>query len=112
MFDFFFFINVNYPTTRRKCRPSNHILSRRIARRVIKSEINKLIRRVMVNVFQFRMRLVGADFIHPMPGGAKIVGNLFYRALLDSYNKFKTERLNEGFDENAVAGKAEPNLRR
>lgn len=42
-------------------------------------------------------RLVGADFIHPMKGGAKIVGNLFYRALLDSYNKFKTQRLTVGF---------------
>ena len=42
-------------------------------------------------------RLVGADFIHPMKGGAKIVGNLFYRALLDSYNKFKTNRLTANF---------------
>lgn len=41
-------------------------------------------------------RLVGADFIHPMPGGAKIVGNLFYRALLDSYNKYKNLRLTQG----------------
>jgi hypothetical protein len=41
-------------------------------------------------------RLVGADFIHPMPGGAKIVGNLFYRALLDSSNKYKTQRLTQG----------------
>ena len=38
-------------------------------------------------------RLVGADFIHPMPGGAKIVGNLFFRALMDSYNKYKTAKL-------------------
>ena len=53
-------------------------------------------------------RLVGADFIHPMPAGAKIVGNLFYRALLDSYNKFKTQRLTQGF---AKAHKPEPNLR-
>jgi lysophospholipase L1-like esterase len=42
-------------------------------------------------------RLVGADFIHPMPGGAKIVGNLFYRAVMDSYNKYKTMRLTRGF---------------
>ncbi|MBY0506428.1 MAG: hypothetical protein K2X03_21085 [Bryobacteraceae bacterium] len=54
-------------------------------------------------------RLVGADFIHPMPAGAKIVGNLFYRALLDSYNKFKTRRLTEGF---AKTGKPAPILRR
>ncbi len=47
-------------------------------------------------------RLVGADFIHPMPGGAKIVGNLFFRALLDGYNKYKTKRLTEGFAQAAV----------
>ncbi len=52
-------------------------------------------------------RLVGADFIHPMPSGAKIVGNLFYRALLDSYNKYKNKRLNERLP----PPKAEANLR-
>jgi len=35
-------------------------------------------------------RLVGADFIHPMPGGAKIIGQLLYKAMLDGYNRFKT----------------------
>ncbi len=30
-------------------------------------------------------RLVGADFIHPMPAGAKIVGELLYGALRDGY---------------------------
>jgi hypothetical protein len=33
---------------------------------------------------------VGADFIHPMPGGAKIIGNLLYKAMLDGYNRYKT----------------------
>lgn len=42
-------------------------------------------------------RLVGADFIHPMPGGAKIVGNLFYKALLDGYNKYKVRQLQQQF---------------
>ncbi len=37
-------------------------------------------------------RLVGADFIHPMPGGAKIIGDLLYKAILDGYNRFKTGR--------------------
>jgi lysophospholipase L1-like esterase len=35
-------------------------------------------------------RLVGADFIHPMPGGAKIIGDLLYKAMLDGYNRYKT----------------------
>jgi lysophospholipase L1-like esterase len=37
-------------------------------------------------------RLVGADFIHPMPAGAKIIGNLLYKAILDSYNRHKTSK--------------------
>lgn len=35
-------------------------------------------------------RLVGADFIHPMPGGARIIGDLLFKAILDGYNRFKT----------------------
>jgi hypothetical protein len=40
-------------------------------------------------------RLVGADYIHPMPGGAKIVGELLYRALRDGYNEYKIRELKE-----------------
>ncbi|MDX2154157.1 MAG: GDSL-type esterase/lipase family protein [Bryobacteraceae bacterium] len=40
-------------------------------------------------------RLVGADFIHPMPAGARIVGNLLYKALLDGYNKYKLKAMQE-----------------
>jgi len=40
-------------------------------------------------------RLVGADFIHPMPAGAKIVGELLYSALRDGYNQFKLRQLND-----------------
>jgi lysophospholipase L1-like esterase len=40
-------------------------------------------------------RLVGADFIHPMPGGAKIVGELLYNALRDGYNDYKLRQLTE-----------------
>ena len=38
-------------------------------------------------------RLVGADFIHPMPAGAKIVGELLYGALRDGYNQYKLRQL-------------------
>ncbi len=34
-------------------------------------------------------RLVGADYIHPMPAGAKIVGGLWYDALQDGFNDYK-----------------------
>lgn len=38
-------------------------------------------------------RLVGADFIHPMPAGAKKVGELLFRALQDGFNRYKNQRL-------------------
>jgi len=49
-------------------------------------------------------RLVGADFIHPMPSGAKIVGGLLYQALLDGYNKYKL-RLLQDKDKKMAANK-------
>jgi len=44
----------------------------------------------MARWYSAEPRLVGADFIHPMPGGAKIIGNLLYKAMLDGYNRHKT----------------------
>lgn len=38
-------------------------------------------------------RMVGADYIHPLPGGAKIVGELLYRALRDGFNDYKLRML-------------------
>ncbi len=38
-------------------------------------------------------RLVGADYIHPMPAGAKIVGGLLYGALREGYNEYKLRQL-------------------
>ncbi|MGH9666098.1 MAG: GDSL-type esterase/lipase family protein [Bryobacteraceae bacterium] len=43
--------------------------------------------------YEAEPRLVGADFIHPMPAGAKIVGTLLYKALLNGYNKYKMRQL-------------------
>lgn len=40
-------------------------------------------------------RLVGADFIHPMPSGAKLIGNLFYRGLLEGYNRYKMRQMRQ-----------------
>ena len=45
--------------------------------------------------YEAEPRLVGGDFIHPMPGGAKIVGNLLYQALFDAYNQYKVRRMQE-----------------
>jgi|SRR5579872_4161205 len=41
-------------------------------------------------------RLVSADFIHPMPAGAKIVGELLYNALRDGYNQYRLRILSSG----------------
>lgn len=43
-------------------------------------------------------RLVSADFIHPMPAGAKIVGELLYKALRDGYNDYKLRQLDHPAD--------------
>lgn len=42
-------------------------------------------------------RLVGADLIHPMPSGARIVGNLLYKALINRYRTFKPRTAMEKF---------------
>jgi lysophospholipase L1-like esterase len=39
--------------------------------------------------YESEPRLVSADFIHPMPNGARIVGNLFFNALMDGYAQYK-----------------------
>jgi lysophospholipase L1-like esterase len=43
--------------------------------------------------YQAEPRLVSADFIHPMPQGAKIVGTLLYKALTNGYQSFKTQEM-------------------
>jgi lysophospholipase L1-like esterase len=40
-------------------------------------------------------RLVGSDYIHPMPAGARIVGELLFSALREGFNQFKLEQLNQ-----------------
>lgn len=40
-------------------------------------------------------RLVSADFIHPLPAGARIVGTLLYQALLDGFNRYKLKQLRQ-----------------
>ena len=42
-------------------------------------------------------RMVGADLIHPMPAGARIVGNLLFRSLQDGYRRYKLALAKEKF---------------
>src|SRR5207248_3819770 len=39
-------------------------------------------------------RLVGADYIHPMPAGARVVGELLYTAFRDGYKAYKLRQSN------------------
>ncbi len=41
--------------------------------------------------YQAEPRLVSADFIHPLPSGARIVGTLLVQAITDGYNDWKLQ---------------------
>lgn len=56
----------------------------------------------MAKWYHAEPRLVGGDFIHPMPAGARIVGNLLETALLDGYNRFKLRHMQEQLARTAV----------
>ncbi len=49
----------------------------------------------MARWYAAQPRLVGADYIHPLPAGAKIVGELLYDSLRDGYSSYKVRRLNQ-----------------
>jgi lysophospholipase L1-like esterase len=40
-------------------------------------------------------RLVSADFLHPTPAGAKLVGDLLCRAVCEGFNRYKLRRMRE-----------------
>ena len=54
-------------------------------------------------------RIVGADYIHPLPAGGKIVGGLLYHGLQTGFQAYKLRRLSEKFNQ-TVAGQAAPVL--
>jgi len=46
-------------------------------------------------------RLVGSDYIHPMPAGARIVGELLFTALRQGFNEYKLQELRQKVVEQA-----------
>jgi lysophospholipase L1-like esterase len=58
----------------------------------------------MARWYSTEPRLVGADLIHPMPAGAKIVGELLYRALRDGFSRYKLRQLTESAERAAATG--------
>jgi lysophospholipase L1-like esterase len=51
----------------------------------------------MAKWYEAHPRMVAADFIHPSPAGAKLVGNLLYQALCDGFTKYKLKRMREKY---------------
>jgi lysophospholipase L1-like esterase len=47
-------------------------------------------------------RLVGGDYIHPMPAGAKLVGDLLYEGLEEQYRMFKLRELRKSLAPDAA----------
>jgi lysophospholipase L1-like esterase len=64
--------------------------------------------------YQAEPRLVSADFIHPLPSGARMVGSLLFQAFADGFNNWKMQQLQQtriAAAANSQAG-ARPKLRR
>jgi lysophospholipase L1-like esterase len=51
----------------------------------------------MARWYEGHPRMVAADFIHPSPAGAKLVGNLLYQALCDGFTKAKLRRMRDKY---------------
>jgi lysophospholipase L1-like esterase len=49
----------------------------------------------MAKWYAAQPRLVGADYIHPLPAGAKIVGELLYDSLRDGFSAYKLRKLKQ-----------------
>lgn len=49
----------------------------------------------MARWYMSEPRLVGADYIHPMPAGAKIIGELLFTALRQGFNQYKLQELKQ-----------------
>jgi len=58
----------------------------------------------MARWYETHPRMVAADFIHPSPAGAKLVGNLLYQAIYDGFTKYKLKRMKQKYNL-AEAGK-------
>lgn len=61
--------------------------------------------------YQAEPRLVSADFIHPLPKGARIVGTLLFQAITDGYNAWKVEQLRKALLAHQHKAQAQQNRR-
>lgn len=61
----------------------------------------------MARWYTMQPRLVSADFMHPLPGGARKVGVLFDRALTSAFERFKSERGRNPYESRAPEAASE-----
>jgi hypothetical protein len=54
-------------------------------------------------------RLVSADFIHPLPSGARIVGALLFQAITDGYNAWKVGEMRKSLLAHKQKARSESN---
>jgi len=59
--------------------------------------------------YQAEPRLVSADFIHPLPSGARIVGTLLFQAMTDGYNAWKVEQMRKSLLAHSQKARPESN---
>jgi lysophospholipase L1-like esterase len=59
--------------------------------------------------YQAEPRLVSADFIHPLPNGARIVGTLLFQAMTDGYNDWKVAQMRKSILAHQQKARAELN---
>lgn len=45
-------------------------------------------------------RLVGSDYMHPLPAGAKLVGDLLYEGLSEQYQRYKLKEIRKSLEAN------------
>jgi lysophospholipase L1-like esterase len=50
-------------------------------------------------------RLVGSDYIHPMPAGAKLVGDLLFDGIEQQYRMYKLKELRKTLPQTVAKGK-------
>lgn len=58
----------------------------------------------MAKWYSSNPRLVGGDYIHPMPAGAKLVGDLLFEGLEEQYRMFKLRELRKSLPPAAAKG--------
>lgn len=66
----------------------------------------------MAKWYKRNPRLVGGDYIHPMPAGAKLVGDLLFEGLNEQYQRYKLKEIQKSLESEPGKPAAEPDRRK